>query len=434
MRYIFKFPDIGEGLEEGKIIEWYVQKGQSISSGEALVKMETDKVVTDIPSPKSGIVAVTYGGIGDTVKVGNALVEIEIEGVDGAQAQALAHEESKKTGSEVVAEKGFGVVGTLEVAGDGAYLPAGDEGLTAAKTTSELKKVLATPVARAMAKELGININEVKGSGPAGRVTKKDIQSHRSSSQPQAPSPVQSSSEERYRFESLSTIRKTIAKNMLRSKQNAAHMSVMDEVEVSELVAARARINEALADKQMRLSYLPFIIKAVARALKNHPVLNAELDLEHERIIYKNYINIGIAMDADEGLVVPVIRDADKKSLLQVAADLRDLMDRAKNRKLSLDDLKDGTFSITSYGSIGGYFAVPVINYPQVGIFGVGRMVEKPIVKDHQIAIGNMLPISMSVDHRIVDGGEVARFLNEVLGYLKDPLLLLAFEGAYNGI
>jgi pyruvate dehydrogenase E2 component (dihydrolipoamide acetyltransferase) len=434
MRYIFKFPDIGEGLEEGKIIEWYVQKGQSISSGEALVKMETDKVVTDIPSPKSGIIAVTYGGIGDTVKVGNALVEIEIEGVDGAQAQALAHEESKKTGSEVVAEKGFGVVGTLEVAGDGAYLPAGDEGLTAAKTTSELKKVLATPVARAMAKELGININEVKGSGPAGIVTKKDIQSHRSSSQPQAPSPVQSGSEERYRFESLSTIRKTIAKNMLRSKQNAAHMSVMDEVEVSELVAARARINEALADKQMRLSYLPFIIKAVARALKNHPVLNAELDLEQERIIYKNYINIGIAMDADEGLVVPVIRDADKKSLLQVAADLRDLMDRAKNRKLSLDDLKDGTFSITSYGSIGGYFAVPVINYPQVGIFGVGRMVEKPIVKDHQIAIGNMLPISMSVDHRIVDGGEVARFLNEVLGYLKDPLLLLAFEGAYNGI
>lgn len=199
-------------------------------------------------------------------------------------------------------------------------------------------------------------------------------------------------------------------------------------------MAARKRLNEALKDKGLRLSYLPFIIKAVARALKNHPVLNAELDLDNERIIYKNYINIGIAMDADEGLVVPVIRDADKKSLMQVATDLKDLIDRAKERKLTLDDLKDGTFSITSYGSIGGYFAVPVINYPQVAIFGIGRMAEKPIVKDSQIAIGSMLPISMSVDHRIVDGGEVARFLNEVLDYLKDPLLLLAFEGGNHAI
>ncbi len=436
MRYIFKFPDIGEGLEEGKIIEWYVQKGQSISSGEALVKMETDKVVTDIPSPKSGVIAVTYGGIGDTVKVGNALVEIEIEGVDGTEAQVILNEEIKKTGSEVVSEKGFGVVGTLEVAGDGAYLPAGDEGFTAEKVPPERKKALATPVARAMAKELGIDINLVQGSGPAGRVTKKDIQSFDGISHMQntAPQTSQAASAERYSYESLSTIRKTIAKNMLRSRQNAAHMSVMDEVEVSELVAARARLNEALAAKDMRLSYLPFIIKAVARALKNHPVLNAELDLEHERIIYKNFINIGIAMDAEDGLVVPVIRDADRKSLMQVAADLKDLIERAKNRKLSLDDLKDGTFSITSYGSIGGYFAVPVINYPQVGILGVGRLTEKPTVKDHQVAIGNMLPISMSVDHRIVDGGEVTRFLNEVLAYLKDPLLLLAFEGGYNGL
>ncbi|KAF5029981.1 Dihydrolipoyllysine-residue acetyltransferase component of pyruvate dehydrogenase complex [anaerobic digester metagenome] len=156
--------------------------------------------------------------------------------------------------------------------------------------------------------------------------------------------------------------------------------------------------------------------------------------MENERIVYKNYVNIGIAMDADEGLVVPVIRDADQKSLIQVASDLKDLMDRAKNRTLSLDDLRDGTFSITSYGSIGGYFAVPVINYPQVGIFGVGRITEKPIVKDHQVAIGNIMPISMSVDHRIVDGGEVARFLNEVLGYLRDPLLLLAFEGGNHGV
>jgi pyruvate dehydrogenase E2 component (dihydrolipoamide acetyltransferase) len=436
MRYIFKFPDIGEGLEEGKIIEWYVQKGQSISSGDPLVKMETDKVVTDIPSPKNGVIAVTYGGVGDVVKVGNALVEIDIEGVEGADAVKTAAETPKAPATEAIDEKGFGVVGTIEVAGDGAYLPAGDEGMSSSPSPKLRKKALATPVARAMAKELGIDINQIPGSGPAGRVTKKDITAHGSKARLQADHTVMQAvaSGERYRYESLSTIRKTIAKNMLRSKQNAAHMSVMDEIEVSELVAARKRLNEALAESDMRLSYLPFIIKAVARALKNHPVLNAELDLDNERIIYKNYINIGIAMDAEEGLVVPIIRDADKKSLIRVAADLKDLIERAKERKLTLDDLKDGTFSITSYGSIGGYFAVPVINYPQVAIFGVGRMAEKPIVKDSRIEIGNMLPISMSVDHRIVDGGEVARFLNEVLGYLADPLLLLAFEGGNHAV
>ena len=436
MRYIFKFPDIGEGLEEGKIIEWYVQKGESIASGDPLVKMETDKVVTDIPSPKSGVIAVTYGGVGDTVKVGNALVEIDIEGVEAEAAQKAAAETPKAPSSEAIDEKGFGVVGTIEVAGDGAYLPAGDEGISNDAAPKARKKALATPVARAMARELGIDINQIPGSGPAGRITKKDIATHANQARLEAAPSRQPSHEsgERYRYESLSTIRKTIAKNMLRSKQNAAHMSVMDEVEVGELLAARRRLNDALADKGMRLSYLPFIIKAVARALKNHPVLNAELDLENERIIYKNYINIGIAMDADEGLVVPVIRAADQKSLIQVATELKDLIERARERKLSLDDLKDGTFSITSYGSIGGYFAVPVINYPQVGIFGVGRITEKPIVKDSQIVVGNMLPISMSVDHRIVDGGEVARFLNEVLAYLKDPLLLFAFEGGNNGL
>ncbi|MFA7543957.1 MAG: dihydrolipoamide acetyltransferase family protein [Candidatus Cloacimonadaceae bacterium] len=434
MRYIFKFPDIGEGLEEGKIIEWYVQKGQAIASGDPLVKMETDKVVTDIPSPKAGVIALTYGVVGDVIKVGSPLVEIDIEGVDGVAAQVVAAEVPAPPSTEAVDEKGFGVVGTIEVAGDGAYLPAGDEGISAAPAPTPRKKALATPVARAMAKDYGVDINLIPGSGPAGRVMKRDIERHADSVRlKEAAAPVAhevpADTRDDYRYEALSTIRKTIAKNMLRSKQNAAHMSVMDEVEVSELVAARTRLNAALAKEDIRLSYLPFIIKAVARALKNHPVLNAELDLDNERIIYKNRINLGIAMDAEDGLVVPVIRDADTKSLVQIAQELKSLIDKAQTRQLSLSDLKGGTFSITSYGSIGGYFAVPVINYPQVGIFGIGRLTEKPIVKDNQIVIGQMLPISMSVDHRIVDGGEVTRFLNEVLSYLKNPLLLLAFEG-----
>ncbi len=427
MRYMFKFPDIGEGLEEGKVIEWYVQKGQNINSGDPLVKMETDKVVTDIPSPKNGVIAAIYGAVGETVHVGSVLVEIDIEGVTGEAAQAEAQTEIKKSTSEAVEEKGFGVVGTIEVAGDGAYLPSSNE-ISLAALPSEApspRKVLATPVARAMAKERGLEINNVKGSGPAGRVTKKDIESHRDSGKMDVPSPSPQRTTARVRTEQLSQIRKTIAKNMLRSKQNAAHMSIMDEVEVSKLVDIRSKIKAEYMAKGINISYLPFVIKAITLALKAYPVMNAELDLERGNIIYKEYYNIGIAVDTPEGLVVPVIKNADQKSIVELATELNEISVKARERKLTLEDMKDGTFTITSYGSIGGYFAVPVINYPQVAIFGIGTLVQKPVVKDNEIVVGNILPISMSVDHRIVDGGEVSRFLNLVLSYLKDPYKML---------
>lgn len=433
MNYIFKFPDIGEGLEEGKIIEWYVEKGQSVSSGDPLVKMETDKVVTDIPSPKSGVIAQRFGAVGETIHVGNALVEIDIEGVSGAAAQEAARETVKAPAEEVVEEKGFGVVGTIEVAGDGAYLPSSNEGISpeASAPRKATAKVLATPIARAMAKELGVDINSVLGTGPAGRVTKKDIDKAYSQRNINASSPMPGLAPQTKRQEAvpLSMIRKTIARNMSRSKQNAAHMSVMDEVEVSELVAIRKRLKPAFEARDTKLSFLPFIIKAIVAGLKQHPILNAELDLEHDQIIYKKYYNIGIAVDTDDGLVVPVIRDADKKSIAQIATEIADFSSRAAKRQITMEDMKDGTFTITSYGSIGGYFAVPVINYPQAAIFGIGRIAEKPVIIDGNIVIGNIMPISMSVDHRIVDGGEVARFLNLVLQYLKDPILMFALEG-----
>lgn len=431
MKYIFKFPDIGEGLEEGKIIEWYVEKGQSIKSGDPLVKMETDKVVTDIPSPKQGIISQRFGAVGETVKVGNALVEIDIEGVHGDAAVQAASEQPAAPSAAEVEEKGFGVVGTIEVAGDGAYLPASGEGMQSMETpkTEKPKKALATPVARAMAKEMHLDINTIQGTGPAGRVTKKDVERARHS-QSVMPAQAALAVSPGFHTEPMSTIRKTIAKNMIRSKQNAAHMSVMDEIDISELVAIRSRLKPEFENLGAKLSFLPFIIRAVGLALREHPVLNAELDMEAERIIYKDQINIGIAVDTDDGLVVPVIKDADKLSILELAKKVNDYAQRAPLRQLHLDEIKGGTFSITSYGSIGGYFAVPVINYPQVGIFGIGRITEKPIVKDGAIVIGQMLPISMSVDHRIVDGGEVTRFLNLVLKYLKDPVLMMSLWDA----
>ncbi len=428
MRYIFNFPDIGEGLDEGTIAEWYVQKGQKIESGQPLVNMETDKVVTDIPSPKSGTIVAIYGKVGETIHVGSPLVEIEIEGIDGTAAQ----EEALKT--EPIEEGGAGVVGTMEVAGNNAYLPSSNEGLDT-KPAADIKdgrpgkKSLATPVARAMARDLGVDINKVTGTGPGGRVTTQDIEKFISKSKTavQVPQPAVTTADTgpRLEYEPLSQIRKTIAKNMIQSKHNAAHMTVFDEVEVAELIRVREKFKPVLAKENIKLSYLPFVLKAVAMALKYHKTLNSQMDIDNNRMIYKRYYNLGIAVDTEDGLVVPVIRDVDKLTVSEIAARLNEISEKARNRKLTLDDMKDGTFTITNYGSIGGQFAVPVINYPQAAILGVGRMVQKPWIRNDELVKGNVIPLSLSVDHRIVDGGEVARFLNRVMGYLEDPVSLI---------
>lgn len=424
MRYIFKFPDIGEGLEEGVIIQWHVDKGQKVKMGESLVTMETDKVVTEIPSPREGVIAARYGSEGETIRVGAALVEIELDGDEVAINQV-----EEKPKAEAVEEEGAGVVGTLEVAGNDFVLTASKEGVSEEKETkSRQSKALATPVARAMAKEMGIDINLVRGTGPAQRVMKNDILNYsKQDSKPIDSKPIASDNllEERLEIEPLSQIRKTIAKNMIQSKHNAAHMTVFEEVEISELDRVRKKYKDYFKDENIRITYLAFIVKAVALALKKHKSLNAEMDMEKGVMIYKKYYNIGIAADTEKGLVVPVIKNADKLSIKEIALEIQVLADKARDGKLSMDDMKDGTFTITSYGSIGGLFAVPVINYPQAGILGIGRISKQPIVKDDKLDIGLMLPLSLSVDHRIADGGETSRFLNRVMSYLNEPVGLL---------
>lgn len=427
MRYIFNFPDIGEGLDEGTILEWYVKKGQAVKVGDALVKMETDKVVADIPSPREGTIVALYGKQGETINVGNPLAEIEIEGVHGKDAQELVKEEQNKI--EAVEEEGAGVVGTLEIAGNSAFMPASDEGMTEtnqSQVTSTTKKALATPVARAIAKDLGVNINEVTGTGPGGRVMKEDITKFKSQEAYAAPKQKEKSTEDDLvEIEKMSQIRKTIAKNMIQSKHNAAHMTVFDDVEVSELIRLRNKFKQKYADEDLKLNYLPFILKATALALKNHKSMNSEMDMENGNMIYKKYYNIGIAVDTDDGLLVPVIKNVDQKSIKELAKEIAAISQKARDRKIGLDDMKDGTFTITSFGSIGGKYAVPIINYPQAGILGIGRIYDAPVVKDGEVKVGNNLPLSLSVDHRIVDGGEVTRFLNDIMLYLGEPVAML---------
>jgi len=422
MRYIFNFPDIGEGLEEGIILEWYVTKGQTIKAGQALVNMETDKVVTDIPSPKNGMIIEIFGNIGETIHVGSPLVEIETE-----ESVVVKTEIAEKE----VLEEGAAVMGTMELSGNNAALPASDEGSSKPRHEATLAtKALATPLARAMARELKIDINKIAGTGPSGRVTKEDIQNYNIPSQSNKivernESILQEGLTDLTTFEPLSQIRKAIAKNMLNSKQNTAHMTLFEEVEISELMRIREKFKQKSTDRDIKLTYLPFIVKATVQALKQYRSLNSQMDLEHDRMIYKNRYNIAIAVDTPEGLVVPVIRDADKLSIWQIALAIKELSDKARNRKLTLDDMKEGTFTLTNYGSIGGIFATPVINYPQAGILGIGRIVKKPVIKENQIIVGNVLPLSLSVDHRIVDGGDASRFINLIVEYLSDPVLLI---------
>lgn len=434
MRYTFNFPDLGEGLEEGTILEWYVAEGQQVKEGDPLVQMETDKVVADIPSPRQGMIALLHGSVGDVIKVGSPLVEIETEAAGGAQESHQPEEKKENVTTEPVSETeedAGAVVGTMEVAEKDAIMPESIEGTKEGDASLNVpsRKALATPVARAMAKEMGININNVPGSGPSGRVKSEDILNFKTGIQGAAPTqPDKATAAEDVTYLPLTQIRKAIARNMIHAKHNAAHMSVFEEVEISGLMAVRDRYKQKFAEKGVKLTYLAFIVKAVAMALKKHPQLNSQIDTENSRMIVRNRYHIGIAVDAPDGLVVPVIRDADRLSIFRIAQLIGELADKARKRKLTIDEMKEGSFSITSFGSIGGIFATPVLNYPQAGILGIGRILQTPIVKDNEIVIGHIMPLSLTVDHRIVDGGETTRFIYHVMEYLTDPISFLMEE------
>lgn len=443
---IFRFPDIGEGLEEGTIHEIYVQEGQAVKAGDLLVSMETDKVTADIPSPRTGIVLKIFGKPGDVIHVGEPLAEIQVEGEDEALTPVeMASGHLMDDEEEEVA----GVVGTLESAGAEGVIAASDEkaAATAGRSWATAgsparhaplpaspereyipsgRKVFATPHVRSIAREMGIDIRKINGTGPGGRITRDDLEKVAVSSSPAEKTwMAQLWDADDVTYEPLTQLRKTIARNMLNSKHNAAHVTIVEEVEISELIAIRNNYKQKYAERNTKLTYLPFIVKATVLALKHHRIMNAQMDMENNRMIYKNQYNIGIAMDTPEGLVVPVIRNADRLSLFEIAQQITAFADKARDRKLTLDDMKGGTFTISNFGSIAGIFGTPVINYPQVGILGVGRIMEQPVVKNHQVVAGNVLGLSLSVDHRVVDGGETARFMKQIIDHLADPISLL---------
>ncbi len=405
----FFFPDIGEGITEGEIVRWLIKEGDEVKEDQTLAEIETDKAIVEMPSPYSGTVLKIHFKQKDIVKVGQVLVTIGEKGetveVPAEKAAAEAEKAAPAAGPSVV-----GVV--LE-------------------SREEIKEILATPKVRKLALELGVDIKKVKGSGLEGRITEEDVKAAK-----EAAAPAREEKKPAVRIKEkfdfygevermpLRGVRRATARRMAESVSTAAHVTHFDEADVAELVKARESLKTQAAAKGIKLTYLPFIVKAVVAALAAHPLLNAALDDEEEEIIIKKYYNIGIAVDVPDGLIVPVVKAADQKSISDLAAEIQSLAEAAKKRTLDLADLKGGTFSITNVGMIGGEAATPIINYPEVAILATMRIKERMRVEEGKASVKKTLPLCLSFDHRVIDGAEAARFMNDLIAKLEDPDLL----------
>ncbi|MDF2698768.1 MAG: dihydrolipoamide acyltransferase [Haloplasmataceae bacterium] len=430
--YNFKFADIGEGIHEGVILKWMFKVGDSIKDGDTLCIVETDKVNAEIPSPVNGKIAELLFKVGDTIHVGDVIVKID-DGSGTAEKKttgdvSMLSDNTNESVSENDGESA-GVIGEIKVSSE--VIESSTEGTINQKTTNK-EKALATPVARKLAKDLGVDINTIKGSGIVGRVMKEDILKSIEEKIQVEKEPVMSTIKapkldfngdiERVK---ISKLRKTIAQNMVLSKTIIPHVTSMDEFDVTELVELRKKHKEIAAEQGVNLTYLPFIVKALTLTLKEHRIINSSFDMEQEEIIYKNFYNIGIAVDTIDGLIVPVIKNADKLGIIEIAKEIQQISEQARNRTIPLDKLQNGTFTITNYGATGSSYGVTVIRYPESAILGTGLIVKKPVVINDEIVIRSIMPISVSYDHRIIDGGDAGRFLMRLKQYLSNPMLLL---------
>ena len=404
----FRFPDVGEGIAQGEIVRWLVAQGDRVRADQPLVEVETDKAVVEIPAPRAGTILRLPLAAGETILVGEVLAVI------GDAADAAVEPQTPPEAASVV--------GRL----DAKTLDLPPEP-TAAQPESGAAgngRVLAIPSVRKLARDLGVDLSRVTPSGPRGRVRREDVLREA----PQGAESLPPVSGERdahgpVELQPLTALRRTIAKAMVEAATTAVPVTTVDEVDISELLDWRARGNAAAED--VRLTLLPFIMKAVVAALRQHPELNASLADDEQHLVIKRYYHLGIATDTPEGLIVPVVKEVDRKSLLTLATELQSLADLAKTRRIPLADLRGGTFTITNYGAVGGIFATPVLHLPQVAILGVGRFLRKPAAHEGTIALRSILPLSLTFDHRALDGAAAQRFLNSVMACLADPTRLL---------
>ena len=395
----FRFPDVGEGITEGEIVRWLVQEGDEVKVDQTLAEIETDKAIVEMPSPYAGTVLKLHVKEKEIVKVGQPLVTVGEKGESLAAAPAAGLAPSPPAPS-----------------GPAAPAPA-----AAPVATGE---ILATPRVRALAKELGIGLATVKGSGPGGRVTEDDVRAAQA-----APPEKKLAVKIKAKYDlygnlerlPLRGVRRATAKKMRESLDHAAHVTHCDEADAGPLEALVKRMKPEAEAAGTKLTYLPFIVKAVVEALKLHPSFNASLDEAENEIVLKKYYNIGIAVDVPDGLIVPVVKFADQKPLLDIAREIQTLAEKARERTVDLADLQGGTFSITNVGVIGGHAATPIINYPEAAILATMKIADRARVADGAVVVRKTLPLCLAFDHRIVDGAAAARFTKDLIRLLETP-------------
>lgn len=436
MPFEFRFPDVGEGITEGEIVRWLVTVGEAVRADQPLAEIETDKAVVEIPVPRTGTILHLAVAEGETIQVGEILVVIGEEGAVEAKSQAAAPVTSESSDRADGAVASVSVVGALQESS--TVLPPPELIDTPVSPRDSRQRILAIPSVRKLARDLGVDLAQVTPTGPRGRIRREDVVQAASSppteAEPWRDEPVAvpglAGREERDEYgavtlQPLPALRRTIAHAMERAARTAVPISTTDEADVTELVRLRQSGRAAAAEQGIHVTLLPFIMKAVVAALEQHPVLNATLDDTLRHLTLKHYYHLGIATDTPEGLIVPVVRDVDQKSILTLAAEVQRLAELARERRVALADLRGGTFTISNYGAIGGLFATPMLHLPQVAILGVGKQVQKPVVHEGEVAVRTMLPLSLTFDHRAMDGAHAQRFLNELIAYLADPARLM---------
>lgn len=461
----FKFPDVGEGVHEGTLVKWLVKAGDAVKEDQILAEIETDKAVVEVPTPKTGKIGELKFKVGDVINVGDVLVTID----DGSGAAPAGPAKKEAASAKPAAAPAKAMTPTPP----SAPAPPIAQNKAVAKPAAPPKaapapvptgRVLAAPATRKLARDLGVDISKVKGSGPAGRVTHADVEAASGGKDVPAPTPAAASSAApgapaketvpskptkaplrsgeqpkakthaaKITFEKYGRVikvaykgvRKLIGENMVRSATTIPHVVHMDWADVTDLWDVRETKKEFAANKGVKLTLLPFIMKAVCHALMKHPYMNASLDDEAGEIVLKKYYNLGFAVDTGRTLLVPNVKNADSLSIFGIAKEMQKLAELARDGDIKLGDMKGGTFTVTNIGSIGGEHFTPIVYYPECAILGIGRVKEKPVVHDGDVEVRRMLPISLAFDHRIVDGAEAARFVNDIIAHLQDPDLLL---------
>ncbi len=441
-RWEFKLPDIGEGVTEGEIVGWLVKPGDVVVHDQPLIELMTDKATVTITAPRGGVVAETRGRVGEIAAVHSVLIVFEVEAEPSAAERTPSADASRTNGHHAP--------------GDGARAEAHASSAPGSPSAQAVERPPATPATRRHARELDVDLRDVTATGPLGRVTRSDVDAYARTRSappgaadevhpPQSPQaygtygdPARSGGEavaqatgpaaateqadERVPFVGM---RRKIAQKMALSKATAAHFTFVEECDVTALKALRQRLLEPARALGANLTFLPFVVRAVVASLRKHPVLASTLDEAAGELVLRKSMGIGIATATPAGLMVPVVRGADRKNLVEIAREIDRVAGDARAGRSRLEDLQGSVFTITSLGAQGGLLATPIINYPEVAILGVHRMKERPVVKEGQIVVGDVMTLSLSFDHRIVDGHVGAAFAYEVIGYLEHPERLL---------